>query len=48
MRKSVRKSPANANNRTHQTPDQPMKIKVMVVFGTRPEVIKLAPVVEAL
>jgi len=25
-----------------------MKIKVMVVFGTRPEVIKLAPVVEAL
>ena len=48
MRKSVRKSPANANNRTQQTPDQPMKIKVMVVFGTRPEVIKLAPVVEAL
>ncbi|HAV41744.1 MAG TPA: UDP-N-acetylglucosamine 2-epimerase (non-hydrolyzing), partial [Acidobacteria bacterium] len=29
-------------------PEQPEKIKVLVVFGTRPEVIKLAPVVEAL
>lgn len=29
-------------------PEPPEKIKVLVVFGTRPEVIKLAPVVEAL
>jgi len=48
MSKSVRKRPANANNRTHRAPDHPMKIKVLVVFGTRPEVIKLAPVIEAL
>jgi UDP-N-acetylglucosamine 2-epimerase (non-hydrolysing) len=29
-------------------PEQPEKIKVLVVFGTRPEVIKLAPVIAAL
>jgi len=28
--------------------DSPKRIKVLVVFGTRPEVIKLAPVIEAL
>ena len=29
-------------------PEQSEKIKVLVVFGTRPEVIKLAPVIETL